>query len=102
MTSDKSTSSKVSIKTHSTSNMHYITNLLSFVAVYFCGIALFLAMILSKFGISASICSMMQKIANVIGWSVLCLYSFVRKKDLFFSLSVGFDSSLPRNQDGRG
>lgn len=54
----------------------YIMNLAAFIAVVICGVALFIAMILGKIGISATFVGMMQKIANIIGWSVLCLISF--------------------------
>ena len=54
----------------------YIMNLAAFAAVVICGVALFIAMLLGKIGISATFVGMMQKIANIIGWSVLCLISF--------------------------
>ena len=74
--STSSTTSTTTTKKSSGVGINYIMNLLSFIAVCFCGVALFIAMILGKFGISASICGMLQKIANILGWSVLCLVSF--------------------------
>ncbi len=54
----------------------YIMNILSYVAVCVGGLALFISMILSKCGISASFVSVMQTVANAIGWAVLCILSF--------------------------
>lgn len=53
----------------------YILNILSYIAVCIGGLALFIAMILSKFELSSSIIGAMQTIANAIGWAVLCLLS---------------------------
>lgn len=55
----------------------YILNILAYVAVCIGGIALFIAAILAKCGISASITGKMSEIANAIGWAVLCLMSAV-------------------------
>ena len=74
--SSSSSSSSSTTTTVITRSSSYIMNLAAFVAVVICGVALFIAMILSKIGISASFVGMMQKIANIIGWSVLCLISF--------------------------
>ena len=65
----KTTSSKKSF------NIAYILNILSYAAVCIGGLALFIAMILGKFGLSTSITGAMQTIANAIGWAVLCLLS---------------------------
>lgn len=54
----------------------HILNLLAYVAVCFGGVALFVAMILSKFDISFSIISMIQKVANAIAWAVVSFLSF--------------------------
>ena len=75
-TTTTTTTSSSSTKKSSGYSIGYIMNILSFVSVCFCGLALFIAMILGKFGISASFCSALQKIANIIGWSVLCFISF--------------------------
>ena len=55
----------------------YILNILAYAAVCIGGLALFISMILAKFGLSSSITGAMQTIANTIGWSVLCLLSAV-------------------------
>lgn len=62
-----------SSKSTSSSNL---LDILGYVAVVVGGIALFAAMILGKLGISASLVTMLQKIANIIGWIVLCALSF--------------------------
>ena len=80
--SESSSSTTTTVKVRSSS---YIMNLASFVAVVICGVALFIAMILGKIGISASFVGMMQKVANIIGWSVLCFISFrhiIRRRSL--------------------
>ena len=55
----------------------YVLNILAYAAVCLGGLALFISMILSKFGLSTSITGAMQTIANAIGWAVLCLLSAV-------------------------
>ena len=75
-TSTKTTSTQSQTTKSNSASVNYIMSIMAFIAVCFCGIALFIAMILSKFGISASFCGALQKIANIIGWSVLCLFSF--------------------------
>ena len=75
-TTSKTSTTQTSSKTSGGNSVNYIMSIMSFIAVCFCGIALFLAMILAKFGISASFCGALQKVANIIGWSVLCLFSF--------------------------
>lgn len=54
----------------------YTLNLLAYIAVCFGGIALFVAMILSKFDISLSVVSMIQRVANAIAWAVVSILSF--------------------------
>ena len=79
MAEKKKTTTTTTTSTTKKSNgysLAYIMVILSFIAVCFCGVALFIAMILGKFGISASFCSALQKVANIIGWSVLCFISF--------------------------
>ncbi len=56
-------------------SLNYIMNVLAYSAVIIGGMALFIAMILSKVGISAEFVGTMQKIANCVGWLVLCLLS---------------------------
>ena len=53
-----------------------LMDILSFVAVCLGGIALFLAMVLGKVGVSLTIVGLINDIANIIGWAVLCLLSF--------------------------
>ncbi len=53
----------------------YLMNILSYVAVIIGGLALFIAMILAKCGISANFINTMTKIANCVGWLVLCVLS---------------------------
>lgn len=69
----KTKTESTTTKTHSTS---YFMNILSYFAVCIGGLALFLAMILGKLGVSANFTSIMSTIANAIGWLVLCVLSF--------------------------
>lgn len=52
-----------------------IMDVLSFVAVVVGGIALLVAFILGKVGISVTLVGILSKIANIIGWIVLCILS---------------------------
>lgn len=75
-----SSSNSASTKTKNSSSSRtvsfgYVLNILAYVAVCIGGIALFIATILSRVGISASITGKMTGIANTIGWAVLCLMS---------------------------
>ncbi len=72
-TEETTTTSKKS--TRKSYSVAYILNILSYAAVVIGGLALFISMILAKFGLSSSITSAMNNIANIIGWSVLCLLS---------------------------
>ena len=54
----------------------YILNICSYIAVCVGGLALFIAMILSKCGISASFVGVMQTVANAMAWAVVSLLSF--------------------------
>ena len=76
----KSTSSSSSSRKSFSFNT--IMDALAYVAVCIGGIALLLAFILGKIGISASVVSAMQKVANSIGWLVLCVLSvkFIKSK----------------------
>lgn len=81
-TNTKSSSSASTATTTTTSrkrgfSIAYILNILAYAAVCIGGLALFISMILGKFGLSSSITGAMQTIANTIGWSVLCLLSAV-------------------------
>lgn len=53
-----------------------ILNVLAYIAVCFGGVALFVAMILSRFQISFSIISIIQRVANAIAWVVVSFLSF--------------------------
>lgn len=75
-TTTSSTSAKSSSK-RKTFSFGYTLNILSYVAVCFGGLALFISFILGKFGLSTSITGAMQTIANAIGWAVLCLMSTI-------------------------
>ncbi len=80
MTENKQTKETTTKKTSTTAKVgswsfNYIMNILSYSAVIIGGMALFIAMILGKVGVSAQFVSTMQKVANCIGWAVLCLLS---------------------------
>lgn len=81
MTTKTSAKSTTKTTSHTSSkrglSFGYILNILSYAAVCIGGLALFIAMILGKFGLSSSITGAMQTIANAIGWAVLCLLSAV-------------------------
>lgn len=72
---NQSTTTTTTVKKSSGGYMYFM-NILSYVAVCVGGLALFIAMILSKCGISIKFTSTMTTIANAIGWAVLCLLSF--------------------------
>lgn len=72
----KSSSSSSSSTTTTSRSSNYILNVLAFVAVCIGGIALFIAMILSKLDVSAGFVSTLYTVANAIGWLVLSLLSF--------------------------
>ena len=80
-TKKTTTTEETTTKKHSTAkkvgswSLYYIMNILAYSAVIIGGMALFIAMILSKVGISASFVNSMQKIANCVGWLVLCFLS---------------------------
>lgn len=63
-------------KSGNKSSGNNITDVLGFIAVVFGGIALFAAMILGKLDIQIGLVSIIQKVANIIGWAVLCALSF--------------------------
>ncbi len=54
----------------------FIINILSYIAVCVGGVALFISLILSKVGVSASFVGAMQTIANAIAWAVVSFLSF--------------------------
>lgn len=66
-------SESTTTKTHTAG---YFMNILAYVAVCVGGIALFISFILSKVGVQASFVSVLSKVANAIGWLVLCILSF--------------------------
>lgn len=77
--STKKTSSSSSTTTTTTtkrSGFSYVMSVLSYVAVCVGGVALFVAFVLGKCGISASFLGVLQAVANAIGWAVLCVMSF--------------------------
>ena len=48
----------------------------AYIAVCFGGVALFVAMILSKVGVTLSIIPIIQKFANAIAWAIVAIISF--------------------------
>ena len=73
----KTTKSQTTITTSKKSiSISYLLNILSFSAVIICGIALSIAYILGKCGISATITGKLQSVANAVGWIVLCILSY--------------------------
>ena len=76
MTTKKTSSTTKETPTRKTNtSWGYVMNILAFIAVCIGGIALFLAMILKVFGLTASWIGTMQAIANAIGWVALCILS---------------------------
>lgn len=73
-TTEKTTTSSSSSK--SSVSFNGLLNILAFVAVCVGGIALFIAMILSKVGVSVKFVGVLESVANAIGWAVLALMSF--------------------------
>jgi len=73
MATKKTEKTTTTTRTTSTS---YVLNVLAFAAVCIGGVALFVAMILSKFDISFSIIGLIQKLANAIAWAVVSILSF--------------------------
>lgn len=73
--SSSSSSSTTTTQQKGTSSS-YILNICSYAAVCIGGIALFLAMILGKIGVSAGFVGVLQAVANAIGWAILCVLSF--------------------------
>ena len=63
-------------KTRKSISIPYILNILAYCAVIICGVALTVAYILGKCGVSASITGRLEGVANAIGWVVLCILSF--------------------------
>lgn len=75
-TEETTTKHKKSVATKVGSwSLNYIMNIMAYAAVIIGGMALFIAMVLSKVGISAEFVGTMQKVANCVGWLVLCLLS---------------------------
>ena len=78
MTTKKANTTKTETSSSSRSTnvtLGAIMNALAFVAVCIGGIALFLAMLLKLFGLTASWIGTMQAVANAIGWIALCVLS---------------------------
>lgn len=76
MATKSSSSSSSSTQSSQKSSTNHLLNILSYVAVCVGGVALFVAMILSKVGISAAFVNVLQAIANALGWAILCVLSF--------------------------
>ncbi len=74
-TSSSSSSTTTTTKS-SGSGLNYILNVLAFVAVCVGGIALFIAMILSRLDVSVGFVNTLQTVANALGWLVLSILSF--------------------------
>lgn len=74
-TEETTTKKKSTAKKVGNWSFNYVMNILSYAAVIIGGMALFVTMILSKVGISVSFVNTMQKIANCVGWLVLCVLS---------------------------
>ncbi len=74
--SSSSSSSSTTTSAPKRSGFSYVMSILSYVAVCVGGVALFVAFILGKCGMSASFLGVLQAIANAIGWAVLCVMSF--------------------------
>lgn len=64
------------------SSFNSVMDTLAYIAVCIGGIALLVAFILAKINVSVGIVSILQKVANIIGWIVLCLLSvkFIQSK----------------------
>ena len=76
MTAKKTTEKKeTTTKTSHSTSFSGFMNILAFVAVCIGGVALFLAMILRAFGLTANWIGKMQMVANAIGWLALVLLS---------------------------
>ena len=84
MAENTKTETKTTTSSSRTSKLNFskIMNAMSYVAVVIGGIALLLAMILGKIGVSLSLVSALQKIANIIAWTTLCILSsnFIKTK----------------------
>ncbi len=75
-TKSTQTTTTTTTKKQRTIGFGTLMSLLAFAAVCFGGIALLLIKVLAWIGVSASICGALQKIANCLGWIVLCVLSF--------------------------
>lgn len=75
-TKSSSSSSSSTQSSQKGTSTNFLLSILSYVAVCVGGVALFVAMILSKVGISAAFVNVLQAIANAIGWAILCVLSF--------------------------
>ena len=67
---------KTTVITSKTTSTSYLLNIMAYIAVCFGGVALFVAMILSKLDINLSIISIIQKLANALAWIVVSILSF--------------------------
>ena len=67
------TETTTTTKSHSIS---YLMNILSYIAVCAGGVALFIAMVLSKLDISVGFVGTLQAAANAVAWAVVSILSF--------------------------
>ena len=74
--SKSQTTQSTTVKTKKSVSISYFLNILSFCAVIICGVALVVAYILGKCGVSAAITGKLEGVANAIGWLVLCILSY--------------------------
>lgn len=72
----KTETTQQSSKSTNKKSFSYFMNVLSYVAVCFGGVALFVTAILAAVGVSSSLLPAIQKFANAIAWSVVSVLSF--------------------------
>lgn len=75
-TETQTQSQTTSHRSSSSTTVNQVMNILAFVAVCIGGVALFLAMVLKLFRLTASWIGTMKALANAIGWLALCILSF--------------------------
>lgn len=75
-TTKKTETTKSTKTTRTTTSLSYFMNVLSYVAVCFGGVALFVTAILGAVGVSSAIIPVIQKFANAVAWTVVSILSF--------------------------
>ena len=75
-TKSSSSSSSSTQSSQKGTSTNFLLNILSYVAVCVCGLVMFITQILAKVGVSAAFFSVLQAIADAIGWAILCVLSF--------------------------